>query len=110
MGRFRRACLVCGTLSFDSYCTQHLQELKTRQQQRKDTPERLAHKRRMYGGDYKQRRKQLLAGATHCAICNKPFQNGDGVDADHVVPGNPRSELQATHAYCNRSKGDRAPT
>jgi predicted nucleic acid-binding Zn ribbon protein len=110
VGRFRRACLVCGTLSFDSYCSQHLQELKTKQQQRKDTPERLAHKRRMYGGNYRQRRNQLLATATHCAICNKPFENGQGVDADHVMPGEPSSPLQATHATCNRSKGNRLPT
>lgn len=107
MGRFRRACLRCGALSFESYCPKHEQEIKALQQKRKDTPERLARKRQLYGGDYRQRRKQLLGAATHCAICSKEFVSGDAIDADHVIPSDPGSPLQATHAYCNRAKGNR---
>jgi 5-methylcytosine-specific restriction endonuclease McrA len=107
MPRFQRPCLVCGALANDSYCLQHRTEINARRQAAKDTPERLARKRLLYGGDYKQRRKQVLATATHCAICQKPFTNGDRVETDHVVPSNPNSPLQATHASCNRSKGNR---
>jgi hypothetical protein len=109
VSRFRRACLTCGTLSYDSYCSQHKKQIDDRRQRAKDTPERLARKRLLYGGSYNQRRKQLLATATQCAICLKPFVNGDAIDADHVVPGLPNSPLQATHAFCNRSKGDKSP-
>ena len=105
--RFRRPCLVCGALASDSYCLQHRKEVNDKRQKAKDTPERLARKKLLYGGDYKQRRKQVLGTATHCAICNKPFVNGDGVDVDHVLPGVASSPLQATHAYCNRSKGNK---
>ena len=107
--RFRRGCLVCGVLAYGSYCDQHQRILNAKQQLAKDTPERLARKRLLYGGDYRQRRRELLATATHCAICKKPFANGDAIDSDHIEAGNPRSPLQATHAYCNRSKGNRHP-
>ena len=105
--RFRRPCLVCGALASDSYCLQHRKEVNDRRQKAKDTPERLARKRLLYGGDYQRRRKHLLATATHCALCSKPFTNGDAIDADHAIPGNPQSPLQATHATCNRSKGNK---
>ena len=105
--RFRRPCLTCGQLANDSYCPQHRKELNDRRQLAKDTPERLARKRLLYGGNYRQRRRELLATATHCALCLKPFLPTDRIDADHVLPGNPNSPLQATHATCNRSKGNR---
>lgn len=105
--RFRRPCLVCNVLTNDSYCAQHRKELNDRRQKAKDTPERLARKRLLYGHDYRQRRKQVLQNATVCGLCGKPFVNGDSIDVDHVQPGDPLSPLQATHAYCNRSKGNK---
>ncbi len=46
-----------------------------------------------------------------CGICQKPFDLF-GIDFDHVIPlskggTHTRKNLQATHAYCNRSKGAR---
>lgn len=46
-----------------------------------------------------------------CGICRKPLDLF-GIDFDHIVPlskggTHTRANLQATHAYCNRSKGAR---
>lgn len=46
-----------------------------------------------------------------CGICHKPLDLF-GIDFDHIVPlarGGPhtRENIQATHSYCNRSKGAR---
>lgn len=107
MSRFQRPCLVCGVRTHGSYCVQHQQEVNSRRQASKDTPERLAKKRRLYGGDYARRRREVLATATHCHICKQPFVTGDRVDADHLIPNEPRSPLAASHASCNRSRGDK---
>lgn len=107
MPRFRRPCLACGELCHGSYCAKHLQELNARRQINKDTPERLARKRLLYGGDYKKRRAEVVATATHCYICQKPFESATGIDVDHLVAGDPNSPLAATHEVCNRSRGNR---
>lgn len=62
---------------------------------------------------YRQARAQVLAGATHCAICGQPATPLDPLEADHIVshadngtdhPAN----LRAVHRTCNRRRG-RAP-
>lgn len=64
------------------------------------------HKRLMYGAGYKARRDAVIASSTHCALCGIPFQLGDLVEADHIIP-NPDSQLQAVHRLCNQRKSDK---
>ena len=107
MSKFRRPCLVCGSLSFGSRCDVHQAEANAYMQRRKDTPERLAKKRLMYNTDYRRRRKEVLSNAIECHLCKRPFVSGDEVEADHLLPGNPNSPLAAAHRRCNQSRGDK---
>ncbi len=56
--------------------------------------------------------KQILRDSKGlCGICKKPLDLF-GIDFDHIIPlskggSHTRENLQATHSYCNRSKGSR---
>lgn len=107
MPKFQRPCLVCGNLAYGSHCATHAKEIKLARDAKKNTPERLAKKKALYGGDYQRRRKLALAGATHCYLCRKAFMPEDRVEADHLFPTNPASPLVAVHRLCNQRKGNR---
>jgi hypothetical protein len=107
MPRFRRQCLDCSELTFNTRCDKHASEHARKLQRRKDTPERLAKKKFLYGGSYKTKRGQVLATATHCHLCQQPFQPGDPIEADHLYPElGHASPLAAAHRRCNASRGN----
>jgi hypothetical protein len=101
---FPKPCLRCGVLfrGRGGLCPTHNAEYLARQ----NTPEKKAKKQALYGGDYRKRRKAVVANATHCHICKLPFQAGDQIEADHLVPL-PNSPLLAAHRHCNQAKGDK---
>jgi 5-methylcytosine-specific restriction endonuclease McrA len=45
-----------------------------------------------------------------CHLCGVPFQPGDKIQADHLVPAayvTDISQLAPAHAHCNQSRGNR---
>lgn len=98
-----KPCLDCGKLSPGTRCPDCR---RARDRQRNAT-------RPHYQGDYQRRRAALKATATHCWICREPltgepWPSPRSTTADHVVPGDPSSELRAAHLACNSSRGARA--
>ena len=101
-----RRCLDCGQLTRASRCP-------TCQQQRNAA--RNARRTHLHG-DYPARRRALRAAAeaadAACWICGKPIDyaarwpDPASFTADHVVPGDPDSDLMPAHARCNASRGD----
>ena len=108
MPRFRRQCLDCSELTFDSRCEKHASEHRRERQRRADTPERLAKKKFLYGRGYATKRAQVLATATHCHLCGKPFGVNEQIETDHVYPElGHASPLAAAHRRCNQARGNR---
>lgn len=107
MPKFKRPCLICGELGYGSHCDVHAYQVKRIRDDRKNTPQRLAKKKALYGGDYQRRRAAALANADYCYLCNEPFQAGDRVEADHVYPGDPSSPLLPSHRACNQRKSNK---
>jgi len=97
---FNKPCLKCGQLTRASYCD-GCRPVKV------DSPERKAKKQALYGGDYRRRARAVKSSATHCHLCNKPFEYGDRVEADHLIPGDPDSPLAPAHRICNQRRGDK---
>jgi hypothetical protein len=105
---FNKPCIICGTLSRGTRCETHEKELTQRKEAaRNSDPTYKAKKATLYGYQHQKARKQLIANATVCYLCGKPFTPTDKIDADHLIPGDPYSPLAATHASCNRSKGNK---
>jgi len=71
-----------------------------------ESPERKAKKRELYNSTYRKRAKQMKSQATHCHICNKAFEFGDRVEADHLIPGQADSPLAPAHRKCNQQRGN----
>jgi len=105
--RFRKPCLECGKLSFENRCETHQAIYKTKRAERYNSIARKEKKKLLYGGDYQKRRAAVLANAVRCHICREYFKAGDKIDADHLIPGNPNSDLMPAHASCNRSRGNK---
>ena len=104
---FNKPCIICGTLSRGTRCEQHEKELTQRKEAaRNSDPTYKAKKATLYGYAHQKARRELLATATVCYICGKQFTIEDKIDADHLIPGDPYSPLAATHASCNRSRGN----
>lgn len=107
---FAKPCLDCGTLTrTGNRCTPCKQRLDRDKEARRNTPERAAYKRAMYGGTYPTRRRALLATATHCQQCGTPPTPTNPLQADHIHPGNPNSPLQALCRACNTKKSNKQP-
>jgi len=97
---FARPCLKCGVLiRGGSYCTPHNPRAR-------DTGARKEKKRNLYGGDYWKRAKLVRETATHCHLCGKQFVEGDRVEADHLIAGDPNSPLAPAHRECNNKRGN----
>jgi hypothetical protein len=107
MPKFKRPCLDCGSLSFGDRCLIHEGAKNRAREARRNTPERQAKKKALYGGDYQRRRQQVIAGATHCHICKQPFRGGEAIEADHLLAGIADSPLAAAHRLCNQRRGDK---
>jgi 5-methylcytosine-specific restriction endonuclease McrA len=107
MSRFMRPCLDCGTLARGSRCETHQAEADRKNEKRKDTYLRRARKAALYDSNYKKKRRALLAVATHCHLCGRPFTPYDRIEADHVIAGDPTSPLLPAHRFCNASRGNK---
>jgi len=106
--RFPRPCLDCGQLAKGSRCPEHQAQFDRNLAKSKDTPERRAKKRALYGGDYQRRRRELLATATICYMCGRGVSDSSNpLEADHLIPGDPSSPLAAAHRRCNQSRGNK---
>jgi hypothetical protein len=102
----RKPCIECGQLTNGgTRCEQHQTILDQHKEAKRNTPQRQAYKRQMYGPYYRRQRKAVIASATICGICNKPFKPDDRIEADHIYPGQPTSPLQAVHRLCNQKRG-----
>ena len=111
MRNFMKPCIICGTLSRGTRCEQHQKELDQRKQAAKEkNPAHQEKKKALYGNkNYRQERARVVATATICHICNKPFIYGDRIEADHLYPGDPTSPLLPAHRKCNQQKGNTPP-
>jgi hypothetical protein len=56
---------------------------------------------------YRKIRAYLKATATHCHICKQPFTNRNDITADHLIPGDVNSPLDAAHGICNSRRGNK---
>lgn len=74
-----RPCLDCGKLSEGTRCEPcRLKKDGTRYARRGSTTDR------GYGHAYRQRRPQVLQGATRCVTCHEPFAPDNPATAGHV--------------------------
>lgn len=96
MSPLMRRCLDCGQLSPNTRCGPCT---KARQKIRND---RRVHLQ----GDYKTRAAKVRAEAEICWLCGGGEIPGDPWQADHVIPGDPNSELRASHRSCNSRRGN----
>lgn len=86
-----KTCVVCGTPSPQARCPRHrLRPTAT-----------AAHR---------AARRQLLATATHCWRCGKPFTPTDPLQADHILPRalggtDTPNNYGAAHQSCNARAG-----
>ena len=103
----KRRCLSCGALSPHTRCGD------CRRAKDRERNATRAH----YQGGYEARRNAAVqawheAGAA-CWICGRPLDPGRrwpdplSTTADHVVPGDPASELRPACLRCNSARGSR---
>jgi hypothetical protein len=112
--KFNRPCLVCGGLSPNTRCPTHEGAERARREAQRDTPERRERKRNLYNSQYKKKRNDMVAwvrayGGT-CHICKQPLLPTDLIEADHLQPSNPSSELAPAHRLCNQRRGNKPLT
>ena len=87
--RFPIPCLDCGRLHTRAvYCEIHERPV-------------------LYRGRYRQEAAYVRANAITCHLCGKGADATDPWTADHVLPGDPDSPLQAAHRSCNSRRGDK---
>lgn len=67
---------------------------------------RQAKRGALYKGDYRKRRAATLAEQGWCSYCGSTYR----LTADHVVPGDPDSELVTACLSCNVKRANRART
>jgi hypothetical protein len=59
-----------------------------------------------YAGSYPARSAAVRASAKSCWLCDGGPKRDDPWQADHVIPGDPDSELRPAHESCNKSRGN----
>ena len=103
---FPKPCLVCNQLTKGgSYCDTHQAQadeaFKRKEYYRKKG-------RTLYNdARYRRVRAWLKATATHCHICKEPFTDRSQISADHLIPGDINSPLDAAHIICNSRRGNK---
>lgn len=98
---FAKPCLKCNQLTRGgSYCD-GCRPIRV------DSPERKAKKQALYGGNYRRRARAVKTSAIACHICRQLFKDGDRIEADHLIPGNPDSPLAPAHRECNQRRGNK---
>jgi hypothetical protein len=106
MGRFPKPCLVCGNLTQGlSRCEVHQAEWQTIENLR--LKEMKAKRINLYDNNYRQRAKLVRATAVYCHLCGDPARPNDPFTADHLVAGDPESELAPAHRSCNSRRGNK---
>lgn len=99
---FRKPCLDCGALSYNSRCPVH----EARVMQLRDI-KRAEKKKTLYNKSYKKAAAVVRATAIVCHICKDGARAHDPWQADHLDAGNPNSPLAAAHRSCNASRGNK---
>ena len=106
---FPKPCLVCNQLTKGgSYCETH--QLQADERERIRQRGRKAGRTLYNSKQYRQQRAWLKATATHCHICKQPFTDRNQISADHLIPGDPNSPLDAAHIICNSRRGNKPLT
>lgn len=108
--RFLKPCLECGQLSRNNRCDTHQATIDRAKEKRRDTPERRAKKKLYYNSDYQRRARHVRQTAEVCHICGQGAREGDGWQADHLIPGDPTSPLLPAHRSCNAKRGNKPLT
>ena len=102
---FLRPCIDCGKLSRGgSRCETH-QQIVTYRAEEKKRNRKLATGQ--YSGDYQRRAKYVRENASVCHLCGKGADPADPWQADHIIPGDPKSPLAAAHRSCNAARGNK---
>ncbi len=109
MPRLPEPCLTCGVLTTHGpRCPTHTQQQDARwAAQRQDTKNNTGQ----YKGAYTRLARIIRQTAVICHLCGKPFEYGDKIEADHLYPGTPVtdiSQLAPAHALCNARRGNKA--
>ena len=100
--KFKKPCLDCGALSYESRCDIHARKVA----QLKDI-RRAGHKKALYNKDYKKAAKAVRETAIVCHLCGDGARASDPWQADHIKAGDPTSPLAAAHRSCNASRGNK---
>lgn len=108
--RFPQPCIDCGTLTTNgTRCEGDYLTRRRAHDKARDTPERKAKKKLLYGGDYQKQANLIRDHATECYLCGGGPRPADPFEADHIDAGNPASALLPAHRSCNQSRGNRPP-
>jgi hypothetical protein len=100
--KFKKPCLDCGALSYNSRCDIHTRRIA----QLKDV-RRAEHKKTLYNKDYKNAARNVRETAIVCHLCGDGARANDPWQADHLNAGDPQSPLAAAHRSCNASRGNK---
>jgi hypothetical protein len=105
----KQPCLDCGRPAEGSRCAAHRQAFSAgRNAQAAARRSRGEGAPRPYDADYRKRAAFVRANTYLCWICGQGFRPHDPWQADHVVAGNPRSELRGAHRSCNIGRANKA--
>ena len=108
MARLPEPCLTCGIVTTNgSRCPLHAQQTKAKWAARRQETKQTTGQ---YSGSYARLARIVRATAQVCHICGIPFQPGDKIQADHLVPAayvTDISQLAPAHAWCNQSRGNK---
>ena len=114
--KFKKPCLECGALSYETRCPTHLAQYQARRSERFQSISRKEKKKFLYSADYQRRAKPLRETATHCYLCGEPFTDRTQIQIDHCFPSMASTHLATSyaheslapsHATCNRAKSNR---
>jgi hypothetical protein len=106
--KLNQPCLDCGVLTTNgSRCPTHAQRTNA-----KWAAQRAATKQQtgQYSGAYQRLAKIIRTTAQVCHLCGQPFMYGDKIEADHLYPGTPItdiSQLAPAHRACNQARGNK---
>jgi hypothetical protein len=107
MPRLPEPCLTCGRLSTNgNRCPQHQQQVDAQYQLRRAITK---DQTGQYKGAYKRLAKIIRMTARVCHLCGIEFVDGDKIEADHLYPGQPVTQLgdlAPAHALCNQRRGN----
>lgn len=102
---FKKPCLDCGQLSYESRCPAHTQRMEQLRDLR-----RAGKKKMLYNSEYRKQAAYVRATAITCHICGDGARREDPWQADHLIAGDPNSPLAAAHRSCNAKRGDKPLT